>query len=386
MSNRRRARRPRHRAAARAAQAPAPVAANERADSRDRARRHRLRGRRAAAPDRRPPAASRSPRCCRTASRASRWRQGVPAPGAAPTPTRASSPRREIEDAAAQAPRRAVFSAAPHGVSAALIDALLTARGARRHAAARRRHLGGLPLRHRRRLRGGVQARARRARSACAQFTCARAGAPAEARHAARRRIRAASPPRSCSRACRCSRSASSSRPLFVSGVTGSTGSGRKPTAGTHHPLRHSDLYSYNALQHRHAPEVAACAQAAAGVEAQFAFVPHSGPVRARHPRDACRRRSGARSTPRSCSAILREYYARRPVRARHAAGAAPQGRGRRATTRTSPRSSMAARSPCMCAIDNLNKGAAGGAVQWMNRMFGLPESSGLTAPAPGWT
>ena len=39
-----------------------------------------------------------------------------------------------------------------------------------------------------------------------------------------------------------------------------------------------------------------------------------------------------------------------------------------------------------LCAIDNLNKGAAGGAVQWMNRMFALPETSGLTAPAPGWT
>jgi N-acetyl-gamma-glutamyl-phosphate reductase len=39
-----------------------------------------------------------------------------------------------------------------------------------------------------------------------------------------------------------------------------------------------------------------------------------------------------------------------------------------------------------MCAVDNLNKGAAGGAVQWMNRMFGLPETTGLTACAPGWT
>ncbi len=39
-----------------------------------------------------------------------------------------------------------------------------------------------------------------------------------------------------------------------------------------------------------------------------------------------------------------------------------------------------------MCVLDNLNKGAAGGAVQWMNRMFGLPETMGLTTPAPGWT
>jgi N-acetyl-gamma-glutamyl-phosphate reductase len=39
-----------------------------------------------------------------------------------------------------------------------------------------------------------------------------------------------------------------------------------------------------------------------------------------------------------------------------------------------------------MSVIDNLVKGAAGGAVQWMNRLWDLPETSGLTAAAPGWT
>jgi len=39
-----------------------------------------------------------------------------------------------------------------------------------------------------------------------------------------------------------------------------------------------------------------------------------------------------------------------------------------------------------MSVIDNLVKGAAGGAVQWMNRLWDLPETAGLTAPAPGWT
>ena len=65
---------------------------------------------------------------------------------------------------------------------------------------------------------------------------------------------------------------------LFVTGITGSTGSGRKPGESTHHPLRHSDLYSYGALSHRHVPEIAACAKLATGIEAEFNFVPHSGP------------------------------------------------------------------------------------------------------------
>jgi N-acetyl-gamma-glutamylphosphate reductase len=36
-------------------------------------------------------------------------------------------------------------------------------------------------------------------------------------------------------------------------------------------------------------------------------------------------------------------------------------------------------------AIDNLVKGAAGGAVQWMNRLFGLPDELGLRLPGLGW-
>ena len=36
--------------------------------------------------------------------------------------------------------------------------------------------------------------------------------------------------------------------------------------------------------------------------------------------------------------------------------------------------------------LDNLVKGAAGGAVQWMNRKLGFSETTGLTAPAVAWS
>lgn len=36
--------------------------------------------------------------------------------------------------------------------------------------------------------------------------------------------------------------------------------------------------------------------------------------------------------------------------------------------------------------IDNLVKGAAGGAVQWMNRLLGLPDATGLEIPGLGWS
>ncbi|MGH8241563.1 MAG: N-acetyl-gamma-glutamyl-phosphate reductase, partial [Steroidobacteraceae bacterium] len=171
---------------------------------------------------------------------------------------------------------------------------------------------------------------------------------------------------------------------LFLSGVTGSTGAGGKPVEGTHHPLRHSDLYSYNALAHRHAPEVAACAKAASGVDAEFAFVPHSGPFS-----------RGIHMTLQACLkapldtahvvGALRDFYVHAPfVRV-------TDGAPRVKDIVTSNYAHLSAASSgktlaVMCTVDNLNKGAAGGAVQWMNRLFGFSEAAGLTAPAPGWT
>ena len=171
---------------------------------------------------------------------------------------------------------------------------------------------------------------------------------------------------------------------LFVSGVTGSTGSGRKPVEGTHHPTRHSDLYSYGALGHRHTPEITALAKAASGADAEFSFVPHSGPfARGIHATVQARLKS-----PRDAAAminLLREYYAGCPfVRVLDNAP-----RVKDIVTSNYAHLSAAANGrtvAVMSVVDNLNKGAAGGAVQWMNRLFELPETAGLTAPAPGWT
>src|SRR5690606_30051691 len=69
-----------------------------------------------------------------------------------------------------------------------------------------------------------------------------------------------------------------SSGPLFVTAITGSTGSGRAAQPGTHHPERHSNLYAYKALAHRHAPELEALTEGATGHRVAFHFVPHSGP------------------------------------------------------------------------------------------------------------
>ena len=171
---------------------------------------------------------------------------------------------------------------------------------------------------------------------------------------------------------------------LFVSGVTGSTGSGRKPVEGTHHPTRHSDLYSYNALVHRHIPEIRACARAASGVDADFAFVPHSGPF-ARGIHVTVQAQLAAPTDTATVLAKLREFYAGAPfVRV---LDSAPRVKDIVASNYAHLSAAANGRTVAvMCVVDNLNKGAAGGAVQWMNRRFGLPETAGLTAPAAGWT
>ena len=171
---------------------------------------------------------------------------------------------------------------------------------------------------------------------------------------------------------------------IFVTGVTGSTGAGRSPQPGTHHPERNNNLYAYQPLAHRHAPEIAALAQVASGREIAVHFVPHSGPfARGIHVTLQARTRSNV--SRQQLQAIYEEAYADAPFVN---------------IVDTTPRlKDVVASNMChigvatngasvvvMSVIDNLVKGAAGGAVQWMNRLWGLPETSGLCAAAPGWT
>jgi N-acetyl-gamma-glutamyl-phosphate reductase common form len=288
----------------------------------------------------------------------------------------------DVEKLIAEIPQAALFSAAPHGVSAALIDSLLgVAAKAGTHPrvvdiSADFRYSSAAAYE-------AVYKHPHGAPNRIAEFTCA------VPEHLKKLETTHVAHP-----GCFATATLLASVPLlslgvtsptlFVSGVTGSTGAGRKPIDGTHHPVRHSDLYSYNALSHRHAPEIAACAKAASGVEADFAFVPHSGPfARGIHVTVQAALKTAA-DTPKILGA-LREFYANCPfIRVTEQAPRVKEV----ATSNYAHLSAVAngRTVAVMCVVDNLNKGAAGGAVQWMNRMFGLAETSGLTAPAPGWT
>ena len=279
-------------------------------------------------------------------------------------------------------PQSALFCAAPHGAAAGIIDRLLkTAQisGTRTHCvdiSADFRYSSAAAYE-------AVYKHAHGAPARIAEFTCA-----------VPEHLPASPTPHVSHPGCFATATLLASVPLlalgltdarlFVTGITGSTGSGRKPTDGTHHPQRHSDLYTYGALSHRHVPEIVACAKSATGVEAEFNFVPHSGPfARGIH----VTVQASLKKPLGSAQALeaLASYYDHCPfVRV---GDSPPRVKDVAASTFANLSAVTNGRSiAVMSVLDNLNKGAAGGAMQWMNRLLGFEEITGLTSPAPGWT
>ncbi len=276
----------------------------------------------------------------------------------------------------------AIFCAAPHGAAAGIIDQLLT----RAEAAGRRPHVVDISADFRYREASAYQAVYQHAHGAptrLASFSCALPEHLAQL-----------DTPHVAHPGCFATATLLALVPLlslglvqpqvFVAAVTGSTGSGRVPGEGTHHPTRHSDLYAYGALSHRHAPEIRACARAASGSDVELAFVPHSGPyARGIHATLQATLRRPLDSA--QIQAALREFYA--GSKFVHVLDRSPRIKEVVASNYAQLSAVSDGRTVAVfSAIDNLCKGAAGGAVQWMNRLYGLDESSGLTAPAAGWT
>ena len=170
---------------------------------------------------------------------------------------------------------------------------------------------------------------------------------------------------------------------FFAAGVTGSTGSGRSPLATTHHPERHANLYAYKPLAHRHAPEVETLAAAASGITPRVNFVPHSGPF-ARGIHMAVQGRLTSPDAGGQLRSVFDAAYADSPFV--EVLDAPPRIKDVVGSNRARLRvDSHNDRYVVMVVIDNLVKGAAGGAMQWMNRLLGCDEAAGLNAAGPAW-
>ncbi len=168
---------------------------------------------------------------------------------------------------------------------------------------------------------------------------------------------------------------------LIADAKSGVSGAGRGATATTHYCHVNESFKAYKVGGHRHTPEMEAILAEAAGRPIHLNFVPHLLPMtRGMEATIYTQPRSGV--TIRQIEECLRTFYSGRPfVRLR---GATPPDtlhvKGTNCCDIGYKLDARNNRLILMSAIDNLVKGAAGQAVQNMNIMLGLEETTGLHA------
>lgn len=163
---------------------------------------------------------------------------------------------------------------------------------------------------------------------------------------------------------------------IIVDAKTGSSGSGAKAAANTHHPQRMTSFYAYKPFVHQHLPEIKQCLEEVGETPSDLVFMTHSLPV-ARGIFVSCYLEL---NEPRSSQAVLsiysNFYQGSRFIRM---VEGSPDINWVKTTNFCDIAVHTSGRNVAIfAAIDNLVKGAAGQAVQNMNLMFGLDETTGL--------
>ena len=172
--------------------------------------------------------------------------------------------------------------------------------------------------------------------------------------------------------------------PLVRSGIVQSQGvivDAASGVSGAGRALKHTSLFStvdedftaYGLLDHRHTPEI----EQVTG--AQVLFTPHLAPMNRGILATCYARPAGAAPTTASLLASIATFYKNEPfivVRPQVPSTKATLGTNCvHITARFDERTGYVM---VLAALDNIAKGASGGAVQSMNVALGLPETSGL--------
>lgn len=164
---------------------------------------------------------------------------------------------------------------------------------------------------------------------------------------------------------------------IVVNSITGVSGAGRGLKHGSLFCTVDEDLQAYGLLDHRHTPEIE---QVIGGAEGgcSVLFTPHLAPLN-RAILATCYARPAGDVTTESLLATLATAYAGEPF-----VVVGPGSPSTKATLGTNT-SYLTARYDertgtvmAICAIDNLCKGASGGAVQAANVALGIDETAGL--------
>jgi N-acetyl-gamma-glutamyl-phosphate reductase common form len=163
---------------------------------------------------------------------------------------------------------------------------------------------------------------------------------------------------------------------VIVDAKTGSSGSGAKAAANTHHPQRSNSFYAYKPFTHQHVPEIEQELKNVGEWNSELIFMTHSLPV-ARGIFASIYAETTSEISAGDARAMFADFY-RESFFVRLVDGS-PDINWVKATNFCDI--GFAARGTQLVvftAIDNLVKGAAGQAVQNMNVMFGLDEKTGL--------
>ncbi|MGI8788485.1 MAG: N-acetyl-gamma-glutamyl-phosphate reductase [Pyrinomonadaceae bacterium] len=163
---------------------------------------------------------------------------------------------------------------------------------------------------------------------------------------------------------------------IIVDAKTGSSGSGAKAAANTHHPQRMNSFYAYKPFTHQHVPEIEQHLREVGSFENEFVFMTHSLPV-SRGIFASCYLETTNILTNEDLKNLYELFYKdsffiriveNSPdinwVKTTNFCDIAANSDGKQIVV--------------FSAIDNLVKGASGQAVQNMNLMFGLDEMTGL--------
>jgi N-acetyl-gamma-glutamyl-phosphate reductase len=163
---------------------------------------------------------------------------------------------------------------------------------------------------------------------------------------------------------------------VIVDAKTGSSGSGAKPAANTHHPQRMNSFYAYKPFVHQHVPEIEQHLAEVGEWQNRLTFMTHSLPV-ARGIFASCYIELKDEMSSEELTAIYREFY-RDSFFIRLVDGSPDINWVKNTNFCDIAVHVKGKQAVIFSAIDNLVKGAAGQAVQNMNLMFGLDEKTAL--------
>lgn len=165
-------------------------------------------------------------------------------------------------------------------------------------------------------------------------------------------------------------------RKVVVDAKTGSSGSGVKPAANTHHPQRMNSFYAYKPFTHQHVPEIEQHLRSVGDFASDLIFITHSLPV-SRGIFASCYLETTVNMTNEDLKNLYKHFY-EGSFFVRIVDGSPDINWVKNTNFCDIAVNSNGKQVVVFSAIDNLVKGAAGQAVQNMNLMFGLDEKRSL--------